>query len=264
MAATVADQGRPLDNPVLGQVVHGEMAAPCQAVIDHAPRQIALVEKRFAFPGQGLEAIGQFRHPMDFAVLEQGAVPQAAAVKRQGLRCRRKNGFDHGQGEGLQRLHRGAVTRRRHRRFDQSLKRQGTEVVVGGEQPLDHARCGNRTETDVEFLGCRAEVGVGGVKVDIPGRPGPLRRLGEEVVEHRLTASSARHQKTAAAEGGQHRLGDASHAQAGQRRVEGVAAITQYAGGGLGGGRIAGDDDAGTYFRCSVRRGIISTKLHGP
>ena len=162
-----------------------------------------------------------------------------------------------------------ALTRRRGgtgrhgRRLDQPRHGKGTEVVVNGEQALDHPRRGDGAEADVELLGRRAEVGVGRVKIDVPGWSGPLRCLGEEIVEHRLGPGRAGHKKPAATEGGQHRLGDTGHAQPGEGRVEGVAAVTQDLGGGLGGGRMAGGNDTRSYLRCSVRRGMSSTKLHG-
>ena len=70
MAAMVADQGRPFDDLIAGEVVHGEMAAPASAVLDDLPCHVAPVEQRLAFGGQGLEAMGQFWHPAGLAILQ--------------------------------------------------------------------------------------------------------------------------------------------------------------------------------------------------
>ena len=87
----------------------------------------------------------------------------------------------------------------------------------------------------MEFLLGRAEIGVDGEERDAFAAA-LERRLDEEVEQCSLVASGApRHEEAAAAGRGEDRLGNKSHKGAGERGIEGIAAVFENFRGGRDG-----------------------------
>ena len=138
------------------------------------------------------------------------------------------DGTDHLKEEGLEVPQRKALLSEPHRRLDQPQERQAAQAAVHGEEAGQHARRGDRADTDMEVLGGGAEVRGHPRDVCVPVAPGAgARCVDEEVVKDLRAVSALGKQKAAAAQRGQHRLGDARRRHAGKRGVEGVAAVLQ-------------------------------------
>ena len=159
------------------------------------------------------------------------------AARREDLRdafARGENGGDDGEEIGLELGQGEACPRRPHRGLDQAFHREPAQRLVHGEEAGHHAGRRARPEPDMELLLGRAKIGVDGKELDLIRRAPLARGLAEEVEHCGLVASGpARHEETAAPRRGEHGLGDEGHEHAGQRSVEGVAAVLQDFGGGV-------------------------------
>ncbi len=132
------------------------------------------------------------------------------------------------------------------------------------EEARHDAGRGARSRADMEFLLGRAEICLDGVEVDFRCGAALQRRVGEGVIKGERVALRAPHHEEARAAGrGEDGLGDEAHEQAGERRVEGGAALGQNFGGGLGGEPMARGDDALLFaHRGCLRRSGGWSKSH--
>ena len=262
-------QRLPLHHTVAAQVIEGQMAAAGCACGGQPLRQLAPVEEGVAFARQRLQGIRELGLAQGLAVTDQSGRIAPAPVGAQRLGGAAIDDANNIKDVGLELVQAHASAGILHGRFHQARHGQAAEFPMDPEQPLHHAGDRHGAKADVELLLGGAEVGEDGVEVDGIGGEAPPGRLGEEVVEHRLLAGRVRHEKAAAAEGCQHRLGHAGGQQGGETGVEGVAAGLQHADSRLGGLRVAGRHHAarampgvpgggGSHDRCAGQKAIPS------
>ena len=116
---------------------------------------------------------------------------------------------------------------------------------MNGVEPLHEARHGDRTRADMKLLGGRAEIRLNGVEIKLVLRPFHARCMGEKIIETRPAALPVkRHQESAAANRGKHEFRHAGCRHAGNRCIEGIAAVTQYVSRRFRRDLMAGCDDS--------------------
>ncbi len=193
--------------PVLGQARH----RVCEVAAVEVPRTVL----RYLLQGIGQVALLELASFLD------------AAVDGPGFAARRVDGLHDLEDAGLQRVDLNPCPRRPQGRFQQASRRQTPQVALDRVHSCQGPRGGCGAQADVKFLGGGAEVGMDRVKVDGRSVPARARRLDEEVVDHGGASGRVREQETAAAQGGQHGLGNAGCEMRGDDGVEGVAAFLE-------------------------------------
>ena len=154
------------------------------------------------------------------------------------------DGRDDAEDVRLQPIEAHALPRRRHRRLDDACHGNAAQLAMDVEEPAHGPRGRDGAHADVELLLGGSEVGEHREELDLIRRALAPRGLDEEVVDPGLTGRPAGGEEAAAAQGGQHGLGDAGRAQTGQGGIEGVAAGIEQRGRRLGGDGVPGGDRA--------------------
>ncbi len=229
-------------NAIALEIVRGEVPAEIAGLCDDRLAHVAVDKEARAVLGEPFERLaktfvaeGVARYRCSLPFGREDLARAFALFEDRG---------DDGEEVGLEAGERKTLARGAHRRLHQALHGQAAERLVHGEQALCRARCGAGPQPDMELLGGGAEIGVDGEEFDLVRRPALQRRLDEEVEQlDRIASRAPRHEKTAAAGRGEHGLGDEGHARAGNRRVEGIAAIGENLGGRGGSQRVARRDD---------------------